>query len=138
MKKWEFQIIVFMITLTRSSERIYNPMRYTGIFWYSGLECIYLASILILVLLFLYNINTNLVYLWRHAHCTCKNELTFLQNSRNMIIDYVNEFSFDSKTYGKFNGDYNFLSILNEAEIYFSEVCQFTRITITCSFRTDF
>jgi len=28
-EKGEFQVIVFMIMLTRSSERIFNPMRYT-------------------------------------------------------------------------------------------------------------
>ena len=30
-KKLEIQVIVFMTMLTRSSERIFNPMRYTGI-----------------------------------------------------------------------------------------------------------
>ena len=34
MKKYEIQIIVFMITLTRSSERIFNSMHYTGIVFY--------------------------------------------------------------------------------------------------------
>ena len=29
-KKWEIQIIVFMITLTRTLKRIFTPMRYTG------------------------------------------------------------------------------------------------------------
>ena len=29
-KKWEIQVIISMIMLTRSSERIFNPMRYTG------------------------------------------------------------------------------------------------------------
>ena len=30
MKKWEIQVIVFMIIITRSSERIFNLMRYAG------------------------------------------------------------------------------------------------------------
>ena len=30
-KKWEIQIIVYIIMLTRFSKRIFNPMRYTGI-----------------------------------------------------------------------------------------------------------
>ena len=30
MKKWKIQVIVFMIKLFRSSERIFFPMRYTG------------------------------------------------------------------------------------------------------------
>ena len=30
MKKWEIQVIAFMIMLTRVSERIFNPMRYAG------------------------------------------------------------------------------------------------------------
>ena len=34
-KKREFQIIITMIMLTRSSERIYNPSRYTGINLYN-------------------------------------------------------------------------------------------------------
>ena len=29
-KKWESQVIITMIMLTRSSERIFNPSRYTG------------------------------------------------------------------------------------------------------------
>ena len=29
-EKWEIQVIVFMIMLTRSSKRSFNPMRYTG------------------------------------------------------------------------------------------------------------
>ena len=29
-KKWEIQVVIFMIRLTRSSKRIFNPMRYTG------------------------------------------------------------------------------------------------------------
>ena len=33
-KKREIQIIVFMIVLTRFSERIFYPMRYTGICFY--------------------------------------------------------------------------------------------------------
>ena len=32
MKKLEIQVIVFIILLTRSSERIFNPMRYAGVF----------------------------------------------------------------------------------------------------------
>ena len=32
-KKWEKQVIIFMIMLTGSSKRIYNPMNYTGIFF---------------------------------------------------------------------------------------------------------
>ena len=32
-KKLEIQVIVFMIMLTRSSERIFYPMRYTGNDW---------------------------------------------------------------------------------------------------------
>ena len=31
-KKLEIQVIISMIILTRSSERIFNPMRYTGVF----------------------------------------------------------------------------------------------------------
>ena len=34
MKKYEIQVIVFMIMLTRCLERIFNPMRYTGIVFY--------------------------------------------------------------------------------------------------------
>ena len=34
-KKLEIQIIVFMIMLTRSSERIFIRMRYTGIYVYN-------------------------------------------------------------------------------------------------------
>jgi len=30
-KNWEIQVVVFMIMLTRSSERISNPMRCTGL-----------------------------------------------------------------------------------------------------------
>ena len=30
MKKWEIKIILYMVMFTRSSERIFNPMRYTG------------------------------------------------------------------------------------------------------------
>ena len=30
-KKWEIQVIIFLILLTRSTERIFNPMRYTDI-----------------------------------------------------------------------------------------------------------
>ena len=29
-EKWEIQVIISMIMLTRSSESIFNPMRYTG------------------------------------------------------------------------------------------------------------
>ena len=29
-KKWLIQVIISIIVLTRSSERIFNPMRYTG------------------------------------------------------------------------------------------------------------
>ena len=31
MKKLEIQVIAFMIMLTRSSERIFNQMHYTGV-----------------------------------------------------------------------------------------------------------
>ena len=30
MEKWEIQLILSKIMLTRSSERIFNPMRYSG------------------------------------------------------------------------------------------------------------
>ena len=30
MEKWKIHVIEFMFMLTRSSERIFNPMRYTG------------------------------------------------------------------------------------------------------------
>ena len=30
LKKWEIQVIIFIIMLTRSSKRIFNPMHYTG------------------------------------------------------------------------------------------------------------
>ena len=31
-KKWEIQVIVFMIMVIRSSERIFNPISYTGMY----------------------------------------------------------------------------------------------------------
>ena len=38
-KTWEIQVILFLIMLTRASERIFNPMRYTGCYilveWFS-------------------------------------------------------------------------------------------------------
>ena len=38
MKKWKIQEIVFMIMLTRSSERIFIPMRYTAIHMFVGVS----------------------------------------------------------------------------------------------------
>ena len=36
MKKWEIQVIVFIIRLTYSSEKNFNPMRYTGYTYTDG------------------------------------------------------------------------------------------------------
>ena len=43
-KKWVIVVTVFMIMLSRSSERIFNPMRYTGInvvsYTYTGINIV--------------------------------------------------------------------------------------------------
>ena len=34
MEKWEIQVIITIIMLTCSSERIFDPSRYTGVYMY--------------------------------------------------------------------------------------------------------
>ena len=76
-EKWEIQVIVSMIMLTRSSERIFNPMRYTGIFKFLiycfwqivdlsalGIDGLSVYGCLIYIHWILMNVNNEYWYKW--------------------------------------------------------------------------
>ena len=75
--KWEIQVIVFMIMLTRFSQRIFNPMRYTGIFKFLiycfwqivdlsalGIDGLSVYGCLIYIHWILMNVNNEYWYKW--------------------------------------------------------------------------
>ena len=61
-KKWKIQVILFMNMLTRSSERIFNPMRYSGIVWTAVISSLWKFSFISWLCSECMNLNNEVIF----------------------------------------------------------------------------